>query len=306
MKFIIKIPLHQIHPRGEFQSRAALREMAEALERSRATACCLTDHPAPSAEWLRDDTGAHDAVDPFAGLAFVATVTKRIKLATTVVILPYRNPFLTAKAAATLQILSDNRFILGVGVGYLKAEFDALGVPFNQRGALTDEALETIRAAWAGGAVVKQGRGFNAVGNEPRPVPAPAPPIWIGGGSDKAIERAVKWADGWAPFFAIGTADSSEEAGAITTIPQMARKIAQLKELRAKLGRTGPFEISTTSPYFPDANTPAAAEKLRGIVHELEAAGATWFTMILGCPSRAGYLENLAWFDQEVMAHFTP
>src|SRR5205823_125495 len=111
----------------------------------------------------------HDCLDSFTALSFFAAASKTLKVVTNVIVLPYRNPFITAKAASTLQVLSDNRFVLGVGVGYMKEEFDALGVPFNQRGALTDEALETIRMAWKGGAVVKQGRHFNAIGNEPRP-----------------------------------------------------------------------------------------------------------------------------------------
>ena len=304
MKFVIKIPLHQVQPSGEFQTWEAAREMAEGLERSRAAACCLTDHPAPSADWLHDDSGAHDAVDPFAGLAFVAASTRRLRLVTEVVILPYRNPFVTAKAAATLQVLSNGRFILGVGTGYLKAEFDALGVPFNERGALTDEALQTIKLAWAGGPVVKRGRSFNAIGNEPRPAPSPPPLIWVGGGSDKAVERAALWGDGWAPFFNIPSASNVVTDGAITTVADLAQKIVRCKAIRGDSGKPGAFDISVTSPYFPEVYTPEAAEKLREILRELASIGVTWFTMILLAPSRKAYLENLIWFDQEVMAHF--
>ena len=110
-----------------------------------------------------------------------------------ILVLPYRNPFLTAKAAATLQIILGDRLLLGVGIGYQREEFEALGVRYEERGALMDEAIETIRQAWAGGPVVRQGRHFNAVGNEPRPVPRPAPPIWIGGerqgGGARGLQR---------------------------------------------------------------------------------------------------------------------
>jgi probable F420-dependent oxidoreductase len=306
MKFIIKTPTDQVYPEGAFQTAAAVREVSQAIERSRASGACLTDHPAPPSDWLHGDMAAHDALDPFAGLAFIGAATTTLMLVTEVVVLPYRNPFITAKAAATLQVLSDNRLILGVGVGYQQPEFEAVGVPFNQRGALTDEALETIRLAWAGGAVVKKGRNFNAIGNEPRPVPNPAPPIWIGGSSDKALERAVKWGDGWAPFFSIGQDDQEESAGAIGSIATLAKKVTRLKEMRVAQGKTGAYDISITSPYFPEANTREAAEKMRGILQELTDAGVTWFTMILRSPSRAEFLENLAWFDEEVMAHFTP
>ena len=99
----------------------------------RFAACRLTDHPVPDAHWLHNTAGGHDALDPFAGLALFIPLTTRIKLMTNILVLPYRNPFIVAKAAATLQIFSGGRFILGVGVGYQKAEFDAVGVPFEQR-----------------------------------------------------------------------------------------------------------------------------------------------------------------------------
>ena len=85
-------------------------------------------------------------------------------LHTNILVMAYRNPFLTAKAAATLQVLSGGRLILGAGAGYQKAEFDALGVDFHKRGKLFDEAIDTIRLAWGGGAVVKEGLNFNATG----------------------------------------------------------------------------------------------------------------------------------------------
>src|SRR5437868_6741202 len=103
MKISIRIPM-DVDDRVEFQNAAAVRAMAKAIEAADIDACFLTDHPAPSAAWRR--AGGHDALDPFAGLAFVAAVTERLKLHTNLVVLPYRNPFLTAKAAATLDVLS--------------------------------------------------------------------------------------------------------------------------------------------------------------------------------------------------------
>ena len=189
MKFTMNIPVGDIKP-GEFQTAAAVAEMAQALEAAGVDACFVTDHPAPSAEWLH--AHGHDALEPFTALAFVAAATSKLMLHTNILVMAYRNPFLTAKAAATLQVLSGGRLILGAGAGYQKVEFDALGVDFHKRGALFDEALDVIRLAWGGGAVVKEGRGFNAIGNEPRPAPSPQPRIWIGGGSGKAVERAAR------------------------------------------------------------------------------------------------------------------
>ena len=224
MKFGLALPLGRINPSGDFQSAQAVREIAMAVERAGVSGACLSEHPAPDAEWLRNDPAAHDALDPLTALAFVAAATKQLAVFTNVLVLPFRNPFLTAKAAATLQVLSDNRLILGVGVGYQQAEFNALGVPFHERGALTDEALETIKLAWKGGAVVKQGRSFNAVGNEPRPIPSPPPPIWVGGASDKAVERAARWGDGWIPYFSVPTRDPTVMKSSVVSLEHFAKR----------------------------------------------------------------------------------
>ncbi|RYD89094.1 MAG: LLM class flavin-dependent oxidoreductase, partial [Sphingomonadales bacterium] len=182
MRFNIGLPIDQIEPKGEFQNFDALRRVSLAVEAAGAQAAGVTEHPAPDADWLHNDPAGHDTLDPFTALAFVAAVTTKLRLLTQIVVLPYRNPFLSAKAGATLQILSGNRFIFGVGAGYQRGEFEAVGVPMNKRGALTDEALETIRLTGAGGAVVKKGMFFDAKGNEPRPAPDTPPPIWLGGG----------------------------------------------------------------------------------------------------------------------------
>lgn len=302
MKFGVALPLGRIHPAGEFQSARAVREIAVAAERAGVSGVCLSEHPAPDANWLHNDPAAHDALDPLTALAFVAAVTDRLTVFTNVLVLPYRNPFLTAKAAATLQVLSDGRLILGVGVGYQKSEFDALGADFNERGALTDEALETIELAWKGGAVVRQGRGFNAIGNEPRPVPAPSPPIWIGGSSDKALERAAHRGDGWIPYFSVPTNDPVVMRSSIVSIDQFAGRIEQLKETRETLGRTGPFDIAPGSPFRPKTTHASDAAQLLDAARQVKACGANWIWTPLPAPNRAAFLENLAWLGSEVIS----
>jgi probable F420-dependent oxidoreductase len=304
MNFGINIPLDRIHPEGEFQTPEAVQTIATALERSHAASGHLTDHPAPSAEWLHNDPTGHDALDPFTGLAFVAASTKRLKLQTSVVILPYRNPFLTAKAAATLQVLSGGRLVLGVGVGYQKGEFEALGVPFEARGALTDEALETIRLAWAGGPVVKQGRGFDAAGNEPRPAPSPAPPIWVGGGSRKAVERAARLGDGWAPFLARPTNDPYVDKSSVKSLEELRDKIALLRSLREQHGKAPSCDVILAPPFFPKAQTRGDADKYCDTVAELKALGVTWMTVTLRARTLAAWLDSLSWFSDEVMSRF--
>ena len=169
MKFALNIPLARIQPGNGEAAGNEVRNLVRALEEGGLDACLTSEHPAPSAHWLHNDPGGHDCTDPLTAFAYVAACTAKLKLFTNVIVLPYRNPFLLAKAAATLQILSGGRLMLGVGVGYQQEEFEALGVSYAERGALADEALETIRQIWAGGEVVRQGRHFNAPGNESRP-----------------------------------------------------------------------------------------------------------------------------------------
>lgn len=304
MKFSLSLPIDHIEPKGEFQTPDAIREIVVRIEATRAAGCSLTEHPAPDSTWLREDPAGHDTLEPFSALAFVAAVTRRLRLITTVVVLPYRNPFLSAKAATTLQMLSGGRFIFGVGAGYLRGEFEAMGVPMNRRGALTDEALETIRRAWTGESIVKQGLTFNAIGNEQRPMPEPAPPIWVGGGSVKAMERAARWGDGWGPFITPPTENPDLKASGVGELADMADKLARLRDLRAELGKTEPFDIYLPTPAWLRERTAAQAEQIGDFLGRLAAIGGTWTSITLPAPSRAEFYDNLQWFDEEVMAKF--
>jgi len=303
MKFSVHIPVSELAP-GEFQTIDAIKEMGKALDLSRIDACYVTDHPAPSAKWLHAGGAGHDALDPFTSLGFIAAVTSRILLHTYVIVLPYRNPFITAKAAATLQVLSGGRLILGTGGGYQQAEFDALGVDFHRRGALFDEALQAIQAAWAGGPVEFEGTNFKAKGVEPRPVPDPKPPIWVGGASDKAIERAARWGDGWVPVFTAPKLTKTNQDAFIQSNEQLRAKIVKLKGLRASLGRTAPFDIAIGPQLDPFPATQETADRYIDGLRELEEAGVTWAVLDLPHPSRQGYIENLQWFSEEVIGRF--
>ena len=304
MKFSLSLPIDHIEPKGAFQTPDAIREIVTRIEATRASGCSLTEHPAPDSQWLREDPAGHDTLEPFSALAFVAAVTRRLKLITTVIVLPYRNPFLSAKAATTLQMLSGGRFIFGVGAGYLRGEFEAMGVPMNKRGPLMDEALDMIRRAWAGESIVQQGLGFHAIGNEQRPLPEPAPPIWIGGGSGKAMERAARWGDGWAPFITPPTENPDLVASGVGEFKDLAAKLDRLHALRAELGKTGPFDIYLPIPATLRERSPAQAGEIGEFLTRLAAIGGTWTSITLPAPNRAEYYDNLQWFDEEIMAKF--
>lgn len=138
------------------------------------------------------------AFEPLMTLAFAAAVTSRVGLGTSVLVLPYRHPVFLAKALASLDQLSEGRLILGVAVGWLEAEFNALGIPFHERGARTDEAIDVLRACWEGEQpVVFHGPTVDLDAIKMVPAPFRRVPIWVGGTADAALRRAVEKGDGW-------------------------------------------------------------------------------------------------------------
>ncbi|MGH0033228.1 MAG: TIGR03619 family F420-dependent LLM class oxidoreductase [Myxococcota bacterium] len=141
-------------------------------------------------------------LDPAAALSFLAGHTKTIHLATGIIILPQRNPLVLAKELASVDVVSGGRLWFGLGAGYLKAEFDAIGAPFDDRGARTNEAIEVMRALWCQESPAFDGRfwSFSGVQAMPRPVQRPHPPILVGGHSPPAYRRAVAQGDGWYGF----------------------------------------------------------------------------------------------------------
>jgi len=139
--------------------------------------------------------------EPLTVLAFAAACTATIRLGTTVLIVPYRNPVVTAKVLSTLDVLSSGRVTVGVGVGSTEDEFKALGVPFKERGALSDEYIAVFKTLWTQDTPAFHGQyvHFDKIAFEPKPVQKPHIPIWIGGNSKRAIRRAVALGDGWHP-----------------------------------------------------------------------------------------------------------
>lgn len=172
-------------------SAAGLRPAAQAAERLGFASIWIPDHVL----W----TFGRSFLDPVAEVGFLAGATERIGLGTSVLLTPYRNPVLLANAAASLDALSGGRFRLGMGIGWSEAEFAALGVPFGQRGARTDEAIDVMRALWTGQPVTFRGRWTTldgAVLGTPTAT-AGGPPLVIGGRSDAALARAIRHGAQW-------------------------------------------------------------------------------------------------------------
>jgi probable F420-dependent oxidoreductase len=139
--------------------------------------------------------------DPFVTLSWLAGSTRRLELGTTVAVLPYRHPLQVASMAQTIDRLSGGGFVLGVGVGGARQEFAALGMPFGKRGAITDDYLAAIRELWTRDVASYDGRfvAFEDVRTSPNSVRSSPPPIWVGGSSEAALKRAVRFGDGWHP-----------------------------------------------------------------------------------------------------------
>jgi probable F420-dependent oxidoreductase len=225
--------------------------------------------------------------EPAATLGFVAAVTRRIRLLTHVIVLPYHHPLAVAKRYGTLDRLSAGRVILGVGVGSLKPEFDLLGIDFDGRGARYEDALRALRAALGAREPVYRGTHYELAGFivDP-PAVQTHMPIWIGGRSARSLRRALELADGWDPF-GLGL-------GELRTLLDRARAS------RAWQDRRAPFDVVLT-PEQPLALDDAAdVEQARATVAAYAALGATALNLRFRHRSLEHYLEILERFAIQV------
>ena len=211
--------------------------------------------------------------EPLTMLGWLAGVTRRLELGTTVIIVPYRHPLETARATAVVDQLCGGRFIFGVGVGWARQEFEALGLPFEKRGAMTNDYLGAIKACWTQDVASYEGRfvRFADVQTAPRPRRAPHPPIWVGGASEGALRRAVLHGDAWHPIRV--RIDWLRDTG-----------LPKLKEIAEKEGRPVPalcprIKFQLSDGPLPEAERGAgqgSLEQVRGDLRALEAMGAPY------------------------------
>ena len=303
MRFTITHPMHRHPYNPELVSGAGIAAVAAAAEAAGIHGFGFTDHPAPSQRWL--DAGGHDALDPFVAMGYAAAHTTTLRLIPNIVVLPYRNPFVVAKSGATLDLLSDGRFTLAVGVGYLKREFAALGVDFDERAALFDEALDVIKAIWTGDDVDFDGKHFNARGitAHPRPVSDPHPPIWIGGNTAAARRRAAVKGDGWCPFPAPAALAHTARTASLDSLDSLAAGIDDLRRRIDDAGRdAAKIDIVFTnldggSPADADFN----ADAYRAELEKLAKLGVTWVQVGLPGDSLAHAIEVIDRFKTLVL-----
>ena len=248
-------------------------ELAAAVERAGWDGFAFTEHPAPSARWLAG--GGHQSIDPLVGLSHVAAVTSRIRLLTYLAVVPYRNPLLLAKAAATVDMLSKGRLILGVGTGYLKSEFFALGVDFGERNDLFDEALDVLPLHWKGEPFSYQGRHFDARDILARPKPVQDPiPIWIGGNSQRTLERVAAKAQGWMPLLGSPQLATTARTAYLASMEEVATKIRDLRQLAGS--RASSLDITLSYGDHTILQPEVETDRHQEALSRLEATGATW------------------------------
>ncbi len=269
-------------------------ELAIAAERFGWDGLSFTEHPAPGAKWLA--AGGHQTIDPFIALGAAAAVTSRIKLLTYLAVAPYRNPLMLAKAATTVDLLSNGRFILGLGTGYLKSEFFALGTDFEERNLLFDETLDVLPMHWSGEQFSYTGKHFNArdIMARPRPIQNPIP-IWIGGNAAITMRRVATRAQGWMPLLGPPSMAATVRTPFIDSLAGVADRVRALREMTAD--RTEPLDVAV--PYIVESlgDIEANAEQHRDSLGQLAELGATW-TIVTGpwapAPAANEFLEAFA------------
>lgn len=266
--------------------------LARATEEAGLDAIAATDHPFPLTVAGR---AGHQALDPFVLFGHLAAHTRRVALHFNLIVAGYRNPFLTARMVATLEHLAPGRVIAALGVGYMRAEFDALGAPFDRRGARLEDDVDAMRAAWTGKPVTRAGDRYTARGNTLWPVPRPGrPPMWRGGNAARAINSAVAGFDGWTPFEA-SSATSQQTTTDVMSLDVLPQKMGLVRDACERVGRdAAAFDVCLVRPspgWMKDEAR--AVEDLR----RLHALGVTWVTtQVLGrsTAERLDGIETLA------------
>jgi probable F420-dependent oxidoreductase len=235
MRFTLLYPFYGAAAEASWASPSAIGRIAVEAERSGFNAIAFTDHPAPSRDWL--DSGGHSALDPFGALCFVAGVTSRIKLMTFVAIASYRNVFVLAKSAATVDLLSGGRLILGMGAGYLEREFRATGAQFEARAAQLDECVRVLPRILSGETITYAGRTFDAQDITVSPAVAREIPIWVGGNSSRTRRLVAEQCHGWAPLMMGGERAQRSGTQALPDLDELKAGISDLHTMAQAAGR---------------------------------------------------------------------
>ena len=226
-------------------------------------------------------SGSGESMEQITLLSYIAGQTSKIRLVTSVLIVPHRNPLIAAKSLATLDVLSGGRLVVGVGVGWMREEFEALGLPpFEERGAVTDEYIRAFKVLWTEDDPHFEGKyiSFDDISFLPKPVQKPHPPIWVGGESRPALRRTAELADGWYPLgsnpiFPMGTPEQLK-AG-LERLAGYARRFGRDPSTIETIYRTHQFELLKQAagpdrlPFVGDA------DQIAGDIRQYQDMGVT-------------------------------
>ena len=251
------------------------------------------------------NSGAGEWPEQITTLAFLAGITQQIRLVTSVMIIPYRNPLLTAKMLATLDRLSQGRLIVGAGVGWMEEEFNLLNAPpFQQRGAVTDEYLQAFIELWTADNPSFNGQHiqFSDIIFQPKPVQRPHPPIWIGGQSRAALRRAARIGQAWHPVGAIPAAPLEPD--------ELTQNLTYLRRHAQRAGRDpNQIQVAMKAPLYDaatDANGPrrrfaGPPEAVQQDIQTYANAGVTHLIFDFRSPNPKETEEKMTQFAQQIM-----
>jgi len=247
-----------------------------------------------------------ECFEQLALMAFVAGRTEKLRIVSSVMIVPHRNPVFNAKALATIDVLSGGRLTVGAGVGWLAEEFQALGAAdFKQRGAVTDEYIDIFRKLWSGKPVAHAGKfyNFDEVVCHPAPLQAGGPPIWIGGHSAPALRRVARLGDGWHPVGATAASPLPPD--------EVRQKLGEIERMMTAAGRDfSKLEVSYKAPIY-DGGVPPAGEARRLFtggkdaaredIATFEAIGVDELVFDFRTASLSECLERMEQFSQDII-----
>jgi len=280
-----------------------MRRFGEVAEQAGFTALAFTEHPAPSEKWVQN--GGHEAFDVTTALGFIAASTTTLKLMPYALVLPLRNPLLAAKAVATLDTLSEGRVILAAAVGYLRSEFAALGMPFEERNELFDEAIEAMRGMWSGSDFRFQGRHFTALGQSALPLPprGAAIPLWIAGNSKLARQRAATSGDGWAALLIPAERAATVRSAPIPDLASLRDCIDDLARRCDEAGRNvDEITIQLEGAHSGVLLRNDSLDEHREFLSQLQELGVRSFVIDVPASSSAEAYEALERYGKEVIS----
>lgn len=299
---------------GPLAGPGAVRRLAQQAEAAGVDSVWLADHIVVPRHvesqypYAADGSSPFDPSQPFyeplSVLNFLAGCTRRVRLGTHVLIIPYRPPVFTAKILATLDVLSGGRLILGAGVGWMEEEFTALGAPpYAQRGAVTDEYLQVFKELWTADEPQFSGKYIQVseVGFHPKPLQKPHPPIWVGGHSGPALRRAATLGDGWMPIGLrpaplLEPADMAEKIARLHSLLEQARRPAEA----VTISFTAPI-VFRSEPAAPRPLLSGTPEQIAADLRQYQGLGVRNFNVNLPGASIDQQAEAMERFAREVL-----